>query len=321
MYLVRYHYNSLLLLILITFSDYIITNSMALSVGFVGVGIMGKGMIRNLATKLDNPLVIWNRSTGPAEELLAAFPNKISIASSAAEVINKCDITFTMLSNLEASVSVFDDETNGIIAGVKSGKLIIDCATLSPERMRDEEKRVINKGGIFLEAPVSGSKVPAETGQLIFLCGGSKELFDNQIVQDGFKAMGKAHYYFGEVGQGSKVKLVVNMILGTMMSSFAEGLTLSESLGLPTETLLQVIDQSALACPMYKAKGPNIVKREFPPHFPLKHAQKDLRLALELADDLNLSLPTTKAANEQFIKVLDSHGDEDLSAVFNAYQK
>lgn len=129
---------------------------------------------------------------------------------------------------------------DGVIAGVKPGKLIVDCATLSPERMQDEESRIKAKGGLFLEAPVSGSKVPAETGQLIFLCGGPEPVYGTPEVAAALDAMGKAKFLFGPVGQGSRVKLVVNMIMGTMMGAFSEGMALGSAADLPLDSLLQV---------------------------------------------------------------------------------
>lgn len=151
-------------------------SSASLSIGFLGAGgIMGKGMVLNLAKKLSNPLVLWNRSSSPLDELMSTMKqsdcyhsDKISIACSAREVVEKSDVIFLMLSTEEASKAVFDDENNGVVAALKSGvknKLIVDCATVSPQRMQYESKLVKSFGCEFLEAPVSGSKVPAETGK------------------------------------------------------------------------------------------------------------------------------------------------------------
>jgi len=180
-------------------------------IGFVGLGIMGKGMLKNLATKLEPNLVIWNRSAAVCEEMAAAFPGKIEIAASAAEVVQRCELTYSMLSTIEASEAVFDKEGDGVIAGVSEGKVIVDCATLSPERMEKIAADIAAKGGKFLEAPVSGSKVPADTGTLIFLCGGDEAVYQQALP--GFKVMGKADFLFGPVGSGSKMKLVVNMVM------------------------------------------------------------------------------------------------------------
>merc|ERR1711871_815009 len=288
-------------------------------IGFIGLGIMGKGMLKNLVTKLEGTTFhVWNRSPDVAAEMAQAFPGKVSVATTASDVVKACDVTFCMLSTLEASRAVFDSETGGY-AGVTTGKVIIDCATLTPERMQEEESVITGKGGLFLEAPVSGSKVPAETGTLIFLCGGDEAVYER--VKPGLEAMGKASFFFGPVGQGSRVKLVVNMIMGTMLSSFSEGLALSEAADIPADKLLEVLSLGAMANPMFAQKGPNMLKGNFAPNFPLKHAQKDMKFALGLADQLGISLPTTIAANEEYLKVLESKGDEDFCAIHTVDRK
>jgi len=287
--------------------------------GFLGLGIMGKGMVKNLITKFpEKKYIVWNRSQGPAQELFSQFPNQVVVAETPAEVISQSDITFSMLSNMEASVAVFDDVASGVISATTSGKMIVDCATLSPERMQQIAQGINDRGGLFLEAPVSGSKVPAETGQLIFLCGGSQELFD--VVTPSLQAMGKASFYFGGVGQGSKVKLVVNMVMGTMMAAFADGLNLAQAADIPADKLLQVLDLGAMSNPMFRGKGPNMLSDNFGPHFPLKHAQKDMKLALDLASASGVSLPTSTAANSDYEKCLGELGDNDFSAVIKANQ-
>jgi glyoxylate/succinic semialdehyde reductase len=190
---------------------------------------------------------------------------------------------------------------------------------LTPERMKDVASRVIAKGGSFLEAPVSGSKVPAEQGQLIFLCGGEQTVFEN--VKAGLDLMGKASFLFGPVGKGSQVKLIVNMVMGTMLCAFGEGVALCDAADLPVDKLIEVFSLGAMANPMFKLKGPNMMKGEYATHFPLKHAQKDIRFALGLGDQLGVSMPTSAAANEQYKMARNEHGDEDFSAVYTVLQK
>jgi len=300
-------------------------------IGFVGVGIMGKGMLKNLFEKLlvsnapDEGFVIWNRNKSVCEEFISQYntsgSKRIRIADTAADVVKSCGITFSMLSTLDASIDVFDNESNGLLSAISPGKILVDCATLSPERMMFISDTVHAKGGLFLEAPVSGSKVPAETGQLIFLCGGDEDVFKNEVVSQSLDAMGKAKFYFGPVGQGSRVKLVVNMIMGTMMSAFSEGLALGKASDIPLDSLLQVLDLGAMSNPMFRGKGPAMIAGNFPTNFPLKHQQKDMRLALELAAQKGVELPTSRAANDNYLKAMAQPvdaGDEDFSAVFKA---
>jgi glyoxylate/succinic semialdehyde reductase len=113
-----------------------------------------------------------------------------------------------------------------------------------------------------------------------------------------FAVLGKAHFFLGEVGAGAQMKLVVNSVMGSMMASFAEGLALTERAGLDQSTLLEIISLGAINTPMYSLKGPSMINCAFPAAFPLKHQQKDLRLALRLGDDLAQDMPVAAAANE-----------------------
>mmetsp|Transcript_15001 Transcript_15001/g.50321 ORF Transcript_15001/g.50321 Transcript_15001/m.50321 type:complete len:293 (-) Transcript_15001:21-899(-) len=284
---------------------------MQTKVGFVGVGIMGNGMVRRLLLA-GREVVVWNRDAAKAEAIVADFPDLASIAATPAAVVDACAVTYSMLSTLEASEAVFP----GLLSAVGPGKAVVDCATLTPERMATMAAAVTEKGGRFLEAPVSGSKAPAEAGALIFLCGGDAELYAE--CQADLKSMGKADFFFGAVPAGTKMKLVVNMVMGEMMVALSEGMSLAGAAGLPTDAeagLLKILDLSSMSNGVFRGKGPSMEKGVHPAAFPLKHAQKDMRFALGLADSLDLSLPGAAAANAQFLRARKDHGDEDFSAV------
>ena len=182
--------------------------------------------------------------------------------------------------------------------------------------------RFKNLGGVFLEAPVSGSKGPAEAGQLIFLCGGDAALYAR--VRPELGVMGKADFHYGATGAGTKMKLVVNMVMGEMMGALSEGLALASAAGLPCDAeagLLKVLDLGAMANGVFKLKGPKMLKGDHAPNFPLKHAQKDMRFALQLADELAQPLPIAAAANAAYVAARAAHGDEDFSAVYETTKK
>lgn len=280
--------------------------------GFVGVGIMGAGMV-NCLLKSGRRVVVWNRDVSKSAALEAAYPDLCSTASSPAEVVEACEVTFCMLSTLEASEAVFPS----ILSGVKEGKAIVDCATLTPERMEAMGESVTAAGGRFLEAPVSGSKVPADLGQLIFLCAGDSSLYDQ--VKPEFGVMGKADFYFGDVGAGSKMKLCVNMMMAEQLAALGEALALAKAAGLPCDDqggLLKVLELGVMNSGLVKLKGPKMLAEDYGPHFPLKHAQKDIAFSLALADKLGVSLPVAAATNAQFVKAKKDHGDDDFAAVF-----
>jgi len=152
---------------------------------------------------------------------------------------------------------------------------------------------------------------------LIFLTAGDKDLFEQ--CGPAFNVMGKASFFLGEVGQGAAMKLVVNMVMGSMMASFSEGLLLGEKAGLEPSTILEVISQGAISCPMFGLKGPAMIHARFAPAFPLKHQHKDLRLALQLGDEVGQRLPVAQSATMVF-EDAENHGwgDEDFSGVIRA---
>lgn len=176
-----------------------------------------------------------------------------------------------------------------------------------------------------MEAPVSGSKGPAATGALIFLCAGSEDLF-NEIKDNGLKAMGKASHFFStEVGYGTRAKLVVNSLMGTMLTAFGEGLALSESVGLDPNKMVEVIGQGAIASPMYNLKGPKMVVKDHAPNFPLKHAHKDMALASAMAKEAGVEYSVMDQA-EQILRAAREDkelniADEDFSAVYEKIHK
>jgi 3-hydroxyisobutyrate dehydrogenase-like beta-hydroxyacid dehydrogenase len=286
-------------------------------IGFIGVGIMGEGMASCLL-KAKRSLVVWNRDASKAQKLAEAYPGLVTVVKSPGDVIAKCALTYSMLSTLEASEAVFPQ----IIDSIRDGKSLVDCATLTPERMQLMNDDVIANGGRFLEAPVSGSKVPAQQGALIFLCGGDRDLYDQ--VKPDLSEMGKADFHYGDVGAGSKMKLVVNMVMGSMMVALGEGLALCEASQLPADDgagLLKVLDLGIMANGLFKLKGPKMLKGDHAPNFPLKHAQKDMRFALNLGDRASVPLPLAAAANAAFLAQRAAHGDADFSAVYEGQKK
>mmetsp|Transcript_3981 Transcript_3981/g.7682 ORF Transcript_3981/g.7682 Transcript_3981/m.7682 type:complete len:306 (-) Transcript_3981:329-1246(-) len=300
-------------------------------IGFIGIGIMGEGMASRLlsqgvAGSPDTPLVVWNRTSSKCDDLIERFPDKnIEVKGSAREVVETCGITFSILSTPEASRAVFEGE-DGTLAGVSDGKFIIDCATLAESDMKRMEGQVNDKGGQFLEAPVSGSKGPAHGGSLIFLCAGSESIYKDTIVQSGLDAMGKATHFFGEeVGHGTRAKLVVNSLMGTMMAAFSESLSLAQSVGLDGSKMLEVIGQGAVQSPMYALKGPKMLKGDHSPNFPLQHAHKDMKLAVDMAKEAGVEYAVTEGAEELFREAREDAdlnvAEEDFSAVFKSICK
>ncbi|KAL5579457.1 hypothetical protein UlMin_011899 [Ulmus minor] len=282
------------------------------SVGFLGIGIMGSPMAQNLI-KAGCDVTVWNRTKSKCDSLISLGAKYKSVP---AEVAASCDVTFAMLSDPQSAFEVACGK-HGAATGMSSGKGYVDVSTVDGETSKSISDQIKATGALFLEAPVSGSKKPAEDGQLIFLTAGDKTLYET--VAPLLDIMGKSRFYLGDVGNGAAMKLVVNMIMGSMMASFSEGLLLSEKVGLDPKVLVEVVSQGAISAPMYSMKGPSMIQSLYPTAFPLKHQQKDLRLALGLAESVSQPTPIAAAANELY-KVAKSHGlsDQDFSAVLEA---
>lgn len=279
-------------------------------IGFLGLGIMGKAMSMNLL-RHGFKVTVWNRTRSRCDELVE---HGAVVGESPADVIKKCKYTIGMLSDPAAALSVVFDKA-GVLDQIGSGKGYIDMSTVDAETSSKISEAINAKGGSFLEAPVSGSKKPAEDGQLVILAAGDKALYE--AAQPAFEVMGKKSFFLGEVGNGAKMKLVVNMIMGSMMNAFSEGLVLADKSGLDPQTLLDVLDLGAIANPMFKLKGPSMIQGSYSPAFPLKHQQKDMRLALALGDENSVSMPVAAASNEAFKKARSfGLGDQDFSAVY-----
>lgn len=277
--------------------------------GFLGVGIMGRAMAANLL-KAGYDVTVWNRSEEKCKPLLELGAHQ---GSDPATVVAASDITFAMLADpVAAEVVVFGQR--GVLESIEESKGYVDVSTVDPATAVNIGVAVTRAGGRFLEAPVSGSKKPAEDGTLVFLCGGDEDLYRD--VKPLLDVMGKEAFYFGAAGRGARMKLVVNMIMGGMMNAFAEGLSLGEKSGLLPEEVLAVLDAGALANPMFRLKGPAMAEGRFPTAFPLKHMQKDMRLALQLGDEFRQALYVASAANANFLKAREAGwGNEDFSAV------
>ena len=208
--------------------------------------------------KAGHELTVWNRTAAACQPLVDAGA---TLAGSAAEACEASDVTFVMVATPEAALACAEAAAPGLGAG----KGYVDVSTVDAGTSAAISKLVKGTGAEFLEAPVSGSKAPAEQGALIFMAAGDEPLYAR--VKGPLEVMGKAHFFLGDVGAGAKMKLIVNSVMGSMMASFAEGLSLTEAAALDQDTLLQIISLGAINTPMYALKGPNMIKGCTRPRF------------------------------------------------------
>ena len=278
--------------------------------GFVGLGIMGSAMAANLL-KAGFEVTVWNRSAdkcGPLAALGAA------VADSPRSVAEASEIVFAMMATPQAVEAVRDGE-NGIIAGLGLGKGYVDMSTIDAKTSQTSARLAHERGALFLEAPVAGSRKPAEDATLTIMAAGDRGLYDASL--SALEKMGSKILFLGAAGNAARMKLANNLIMGGMLTALCEGLALAAGSGLDTAQLLEILDSGAVSNPMFRLKGPQVAaNREFPAAFPLKHMQKDLRLALRLAEEVGQPLFATATVNELYKAALAAGlGDADFAAV------
>ena len=278
-----------------------------MEITFIGLGIMGSRMAKNLIKK-GFKITVWNRTKDKADELVksgAVWGNTLF------DAVKNCDVLFTMLSTPQA----VEQLTPEILKSMKKNSLWVDSTTVNPSFSRKMSSFAKEHGLRFLEAPVAGSKIPAENAQLVIYTGGDKN--DLEQVRPMLEAVSKAVIYIGETGMGSAMKIVNNVLLASAMVSFSEALVLGESLGLTKEMIFDTLGSSAVAAPFVNLKRQKIMDNNFEPEFPLQWMHKDLQLASEEGYNNRIALPLANSLKEIYsLAKLYGMSEEDMSAVY-----
>ncbi|TCP54604.1 3-hydroxyisobutyrate dehydrogenase/glyoxylate/succinic semialdehyde reductase [Tumebacillus sp. BK434] len=285
------------------------------TIGWIGLGNMGRPMVTNLLNA-GYDITVYNRTASSA----APFVEQgAKLADSPKALAEQVDVVITMVSDSAALEAVLEGET-GLLRGVRAGQSVIDMSTIAPEASRQAAARLQEQGVGFLDAPVSGSVKPATDGTLVILVGGPFELYEQHLPI--FDVLGKRSFHFGDNGQGANAKLVINMLLGITMQGLSEALVLGAKTGLDRATLLEMVGVTACASPIIALKTPNIIDDNFAAAFALKHMEKDFGLALDAARQAEASLPATAAAHQTFLAAkANGHGDDDIAAILVQLEK
>lgn len=255
-------------------------------VGFIGLGIMGRGMAHNLL-RAGFDLTVWNRTASRADELAAAGAK---VAASPAALAEGCDIIFSCVSDTPDVRAVLLGE-GGVIHGAAAGALVVDMSTISPQATREIAAALGERGVHFLDAPVSGGSEGAAKGTLSIMVGGEAE----QVARatPGFQAMGKTITHVGGHGAGQTVKLVNQILVVGNMLAVSEALVFAEASGADLEKTLAAVTGGAAGSWMLANRGPQVLRRDWRPGFTIDLQQKDLRLVLEAADQVGAPLIAT----------------------------
>ncbi len=286
-----------------------------MKVAFIGLGIMGSRMARNLL-KGGHDLSVFNRTAGKSNAL---EQQGARVAATAADAVRGADVVFTMLANPDAVSRVARGEA-GFLDAMSLGSLWVDSSTVNPSFSREMAAEASRRHLHFVDAPVAGSLPVAEKGELVFLVGAEAQDFAR--CEPLLRLMGKTIRHVGGVGMGTSMKMVVNMLLGTSMAAFSEALALGRALGFSQAALLDVLVGGATTAPFIAAKRARIESGSFAPEFPLRLMYKDLQLAASTAFEHGVPLPTTNAVKEVFAMAFAAGlADEDFSAVVELFRE
>lgn len=270
-------------------------------VGFIGLGIMGMPMARNLF-KAGFEVVVYNRTKSKAEQLTKEGAKK---ADSPRQLAMECPVVITIVSDTPDVEEVVLGK-DGIIEGIKPDSVVIDMSTISPQATQRIAARLRQKEVHMLDAPVSGGEQGAIKGTLSIMVGGDAEVFER--CKPIFEAMGKNIVHVGANGMGQTVKLMNQILLAGTLNAVAEALVFGQKAGVDLDKAINAIKGGAAGSWQLENLGPRIIKRDFSPGFMVDLIQKDLRLITETAAALKTPLPVTSLIHQMYYS-LQSSGD------------
>jgi 3-hydroxyisobutyrate dehydrogenase len=259
---------------------------MSETIGFIGLGIMGQGMARNLL-KAGFEVRVWNRTASRMEPLVEAGA---TAGSSPADVAAHSDIIITCVSDTPDVEAVILGE-DGVIHGAREGSLVVDMSTISPHATKEISTKLAEKGVAMLDAPISGGSEGAANGTLSIMIGG--EASDVERVRPAFEAMGKTITHVGGTAAGQTVKLVNQILVVGNMLAVSEALLFAQAGGLDLQKTLDAVSQGAAGSWMLSNRGPQVIVRDWRPGFTIDLQQKDLRLVTEAADQMGVPVVGT----------------------------
>ncbi len=272
------------------------------TIGFIGLGVMGYSMARNIL-KETGQLYIWNRTASKCEELVAEGAIQ---CDSPEELAKKCSMICICVSDTPDVESVLTSE-RGLLQGLQKGSLVIDFSTISAEETRRFSKLVDEKEAAWLDAPVSGGDIGAREGTLSIMVGGSQADFDRASTV--FKIVGKNFMLMGPSGSGQLTKLANQIAVAGTLASMSEMMVFAKANGMDVEKVVQVVGNGAAGSWSLQNYGPRVLDDNFAPGFSIELMSKDYRLVEEAMNKVNVSLPTA----ERFISLYREMVDEGLS--------
>ena len=282
------------------------------AIAVLGTGIMGAAMARNLLAS-GMEVRVWNRSREKAEPLVH---NGAKVADSPAEAAEGAGFVLTMLADANVVADAADGE-DGALSTLPDDGVWLQTSTVGLEGQEKLAGIADGHGVYYVDAPVLGTKEPAEQGQLIVLASGPEEV--RERCEPIFDAVGSKTLWLGTAGAGSRLKLVTNNWIVGLLSALAETISFAEALSVDPNQFLEVIEGGPLGVPYAQMKGQMMIEEEFPTSFSTNLARKDANLVLKAAEANGLRLPLTEAAAEHFDEAINAgHGEEDMAAIYQS---
>ena len=279
-------------------------------IAFLGLGIMGRPMAANLV-KAGHQVSVWNRT--PKDVSGARTATSPADAAMGAEVVWLC------VSDTAAVERVLFG-TNGTASALASGAIVVDSSTISPTASKDFAARLKKQGSSFVDAPVTGSKIGAEAGTLIFIVGGEEAVINK--LQPLFSVMGKQVVHVGPNGHGLGAKLSMNLMIALIYEGFAEALVLARKQGVDEKKLFSLINASMVKSGVVEYKMPFVEKRDFSPNFPMRLMYKDIRLMLDAAKESHAELPGLESVRAIYEESrADGEFEMDYAATLKVLEK
>jgi 3-hydroxyisobutyrate dehydrogenase-like beta-hydroxyacid dehydrogenase len=279
-------------------------------VAFLGLGIMGLPMAVNLV-KAGHDVTVWNRTPKTVDG--------VRVAATPAEAAQGAEVVWLCVADTKAVESILFGQ-NGVQNALAEGMIVVDSSTIAPAATRQFAERVEARGARYVDAPVTGSKMAAQSASLIFMVGADDESLAR--LDPLFKAMGKQVFHMGETSKGQATKLAMNLQIALIYEGFAEALTLAAKLGVDIDRMMPLVQASMVRSGVVDYKAPFIMKRDFSPNFPLRLMLKDIHLALDAAKESRVRLPGLEAVNDIYeMAAEDGHQDLDYAATLTLLEK
>jgi 3-hydroxyisobutyrate dehydrogenase-like beta-hydroxyacid dehydrogenase len=282
--------------------------------GFIGLGNMGSRIAKRL---LDHgyQTTVYDLDAAKAQAIAAQGG---VVAKDVLELARTADVLLSCLTNDEVVRNVFEGP-EGIFARARTGTIVLEMSTISPETSRELHSRGAERGVEVMDVAISGSTPAAEAGSLTLLVGGNEEVF--RAAEPIFQAVAKQFYLLGGPGSGTTMKLVVNTLLGVGMQAIAEAVVLGEKAGLDRQRLLEVLSKTAVIAPAHVGKLARVATNDYSPQFPLRLMNKDFQLILKEAAQEHVPMPVTEAAFRVNSDELAHSEEEDFSAVLRRMEE